>query len=160
MTTSKLPTIAAAVHATKSIATCTRLLALAGLERMLEGDGRYTLFAPTDLAFDGLPPEAMASLESDPVRLRAALEYHILAGGRELSGILDGKLATLGGALLNSSVTDDGLRLDHANVCGSPLRCANGVVHPIDAVLLPGYSPPPSAAAQRESPWSGRRAGP
>jgi uncharacterized surface protein with fasciclin (FAS1) repeats len=156
MTTNKLPTIAAAARATKSIATCARLLVLAGLEQMLQGEGRYTLFAPTDLAFDELRPEAMAALESDPTRLRAALEYHILCVDRELSRIHDGKLCTLGGALLASSVTDEGLRLDHANVCGSPLRCANGVIHPIDAVLFPGYTPPPSTAA-RESPWSGRR---
>lgn len=156
MTTNKLPTITAGAHATKSIATCTRLLALAGLEQMLQGEGRYTLFAPTDLAFDELRPEAMASLENDPTQLRAALEYHILSVDRELSQIHNGKLCTLGGALLTSSVTDGGLRLDHANVCGSPLRCANGVIHQIDAVLFPGFTPPPSVSAQ-ESPWSGRR---
>ena len=157
MTKSKLPTIAAGARATNSIATCARLLALAGLEQMLHGETRYTLFAPTDLAFDELGPEAMASLENDPARLRAALEYHILCVDRELSQIRNGKLCTLGGALLTSSVTDGGLRLDHANVCGSPLRCANGVIHQIDAVLFPGYTLPLSAAAQMESPWSGRR---
>ena len=156
MTTNTLPTIAAGAHATKSIATCVRLLALAGLEPMLQGEGRYTLFAPTDLAFDELPHEAMAALESDPARLRATLEYHILCVDRELSQIHNGKLCTLEGTLLASSVTDGGLRLDHANVCGSPLRCANGVIHQIDAVLFPGFAPPPSAA-QEESPWSGRR---
>lgn len=157
MTSPILPTIAAGVHATKSITTCARLLALAGLEEMLQGEGQYTLFAPTDLAFKELSPEAMASLESDPARLRATLEYHILPIDRELSQIRNGKLSTLEGTLLTSSVTDGGLRLDHANVCGSPLRCANGVIHQIDAVLFPGFTPPLSAAAQEESPWSGRR---
>ncbi len=157
MTTHTLPTIAAGAHATKSIATCARLLALAGLEEMLQGEGRYTLFAPTDLAFDALPPGAMAALESDAPRLRATLAYHILCVDRELSQIRNGKLSTLEGTLLASSITDGGLRLDHANVCGHPLRCANGLIHQIDAVLFPGFTPPPSETAQKESPWSGRR---
>lgn len=157
MKTLVLPPIAAGVHATKSIATCARLLALAGLEEMLRGEGRYTLFAPTDLAFSELPAGALASLENDPVRLRATLEYHILSVDRELPQIRNGKLATLEGTLLTAAVTDGGLRLDHANVSGSPLRCANGVIHQIDAVLFPGFTPPPPATPKNESPWSGRR---
>lgn len=157
MTNHSLPSIAAGAHATKSIATCARLLALAGLNEMLRGEGRYTLFAPTDLAFSELSPEVLASLENDAAKLRATLEYHILSDDRQLSQIRNGKISTLEGTLLTSSVTDDGLQLDHANVCGSPLRCANGVIHQIDAVLFPGFTPPPSAAPQKESPWSGLR---
>jgi uncharacterized surface protein with fasciclin (FAS1) repeats len=158
MTTHALPTIAVGAHSTKSIAICSRLLALAGLEDMLQGEGPYTLFAPTDVAFSELPPGAMAALESDRARLRATLEYHILSVDRPLSQIRNGKLATLEGTLLTASVTDDGgLRLDHANVSGSPVRCANGVIHQIDAVLFPGLTPPPSALAQKDSPWAGRR---
>ena len=158
MTTHTLPTIAVGAHATKSIAICSRLLALAGLEDMLQGEGEYTLFAPTDVAFNELPLGAMTALESDRTRLRATLEYHILTTSGELSKIRNGKLATLEGTLLTASVTDDGgLRLDHANVSGSPVRCSNGVIHQIDAVLLPGFTPAPSASAQKDSPWSGRR---
>ena len=157
MTTETRPTIAAAAHATKSIATCARLLALAGLEEMLQGEGPYTLFAPTDLAFHELPEGALASLENDPAQLRATLEYHILGVDCDLSEIGNGKLPTLEGTLVTASVTDDGLRLDHANVSGHPLRCANGVIHQIDAVLFPGFSPTLSATAQKESAWTGRR---
>ena len=94
MTTNKLPTIAAAARATKSLATCARLLVLAGLEQMLQGEGRYTLFAPTDLAFDELRPEAMAALERDPTRLRAALDREVRGATRivvaqRVSTILD-----------------------------------------------------------------------
>lgn len=158
MTTHTLPTIAAGAHATKSIATCARLLARAGLEEMLHGEGRYMLFAPTDHAFSALPPEAMASLENDAGLLRATLEYHITASERDLSQIRNEKLSTLEGTMLTTAVTDDGLRLDHANVTGHQVRCANGVIHQIDAVLFPGFMPSPSAAAMKfESPWSGRR---
>jgi len=157
MTRQPLPTIAAGARATKSIATCARLLALAGLDELLQGEGQYTLFAPTDLAFGELSPEVMAALESDRAKLRTTLEYHILSIDRELSQIRNGKVSTREGTLLTSSVTDGGLQLDHANVCGSSQRCANGVIHQIDAVLFPGFTPAPSTAAQDESPWSGRR---
>lgn len=157
MTPYALPTIAAGARATKSTATCARLLALAGLDKMLQGEGPYTLFAPTDVAFDELPPGVLSSLEKDPARLRATLEYHILCVARDPSEIRNGKLPTLEGTLLTSFVTDDGLQLDHANVSGLPLRCANGVIHQIGAVLFPGFTPQASATAQAESPWSGRR---
>ena len=155
-----LPTIAAGARATRSLATCARLLALAGLEETLQRDGRYTLFAPTDLAFRELPDGVLVALEKDPARLRATLEYHILAIDRAITEIRNGRLATLEGTLLTASVTDDGLCLDHAKVCGQPVLCANGVIHEISAVLAPGFTPAPSAAAQRvsdTSPWSGRR---
>jgi len=102
-------------------------------------------------------PGELQSLESDPARLRATLEYHILGVGRELDQLRNAKLPTLNGELLTASVTDDGLQLDHANTRGISLRCANGVIHPIDAVLFPGFKPTLSARAQEESAWSGRR---
>jgi|SRR5688572_21934469 len=152
-----LPTITQGANATKSIAICARLLALAGLEDLLASDGRYTLFAPTDQAFNDLPPGKLQSLESDSAQLREMLEYHILSVGRELSQLGNGKLPTLQGELLNAFVTDDGVRLDQANTRGFPLRCANGVIHQIDAVLFPGFTPQLSAKALEESAWSGRR---
>lgn len=157
MTTHTLPTVAAGARATKSLAICTRLLALAGLEEMLDGEGPYTLFAPTDRAFADLPPGTLAALENDPARLRATLGYHLLCVRHELSEIRNGKLPTLEGTLLTALVTDDGLRLDHTSVSNQPLRCANGVIHQIGAVLFPGFTPPMSLAAQGETPWTGRR---
>lgn len=157
MKTPTLPTIAEGANSTKSIATCARLLALAGLEDLLQSEGRYTLFAPTDQAFNDLPPGTLESLESNSSELRAMLEYHILSVGRELSELRNGKLPTLRGDLLNASVTDDGVQLDQANTRGFPMRCANGVIHQIDAVLFPGVTRKLSAKALEESAWSGRR---
>jgi uncharacterized surface protein with fasciclin (FAS1) repeats len=157
MKPSTLPSIAAGLHATKSIGICARLVVLAGLEELLRSEGRYTLFAPTDSAFNDLPPGTLAALESNPAELRALLEYHIISVDREIAEIREGKLSTLEGSLITSSVTDDGLRLDHANTCGSPLRCGNGVIHQIDAVLFPGVAPPAAQIATKDSPWSGRR---
>ena len=152
-----LPTIADGTRSTSALSTCTRLLALAGLQELLRSEGDYTLFAPTDEAFDNLPPGALQSLESDPAELRAVLEYHILGVGRELSQLRNGKLQTLQGMFITASVTDDGLQVDHANTRGYPMRCANGVIHQIDAVLFPGFTPQLSAKAREDSAWSGRR---
>ena len=157
MTPNTLPTVAEGARSTKTLGTCSRLLALAGLEDMLRGDGQYTLFAPTDQAFAALQPGVLESLEKDSSLLRGTLEYHILCVGRELSQLQNCKLPTLQGAMLSAFVTDDGMQLDHANTRGTPMRCANGVIHPIDAVLFPGFTPELSARAQEDSAWSGRR---
>jgi uncharacterized surface protein with fasciclin (FAS1) repeats len=144
------------VAATKPLGICSRLLAIAGLQDMLRGDGDFTLFAPTDAAFNELPDGALASLEQSPEELRDLLEYHILEVGRELAQLANGKLRTLQGTLLTASVTDDGVNLDHANTCGYAISCTNGVVHPINRVLMPGFTPQLSAAAREDSAWSGR----
>jgi uncharacterized surface protein with fasciclin (FAS1) repeats len=151
-----LPTIAVGVRSSRSITTCARLLALAGLNDLLQGEERYTLFAPTDKAFDALPPGTLQTLESDPAQLRSVLEYHIVSVDRDLSQIRDAKLSTVQGTLITASVTDDGLQLDHANTSGYPINCANGVIQPIDAVLFPGFKPTASAPRE-ESAWSGQR---
>ena len=150
-------TITEGVRATKSISTCSHLLAIAGLDELLRGEGDYTLFAPTDQAFDNLPPGVLSSLQADPAKLRDVLEYHILSVGRELSQLRNGKLATLQGALITASVTDDGMQIDHASTRGQPMRCSNGMIHQIDAVLFPGFTRELSATATKDSAWSGRR---
>ena len=64
----------------------------------------------------------------------------------------NGKLKTLQGTLLTSGVTDDGVTLDHANTCGTQVVCANGVLHQIDAVLMPSKT-------QAAKPAVGQKAG-
>ena len=149
--------IADAVSETKSLGICARLLGVAGLDNLLRGEGEFTLFAPTDEAFLDLPPGTLEALEQSPGELRDMLSYHILETGRALNELANGKLRTLQGTLLTSSVTDDGVRVDHANTCGHSQRCANGLIHPIDHVLMPGFTPQLSEKARALSAWSGRR---
>jgi uncharacterized surface protein with fasciclin (FAS1) repeats len=150
-----LPSIADATGGSLSLATFSRFLALAGLEDLLREDKDFTLFAPTDAAFESLPPETLQALGDDPAKLRDLLAYHILSGTRERSAFANSKVKTMQGMLVSVGITDDGLTIDHANTCAHEIPCANGVIHPIDAVLIPGMKP----AAQRggESAWSGRR---
>lgn len=149
--------IADAVSATKSLGTCARLLKLAGLQDLLRGEGEFTLFAPVDDAFLDLPPGVLEALEQSPEELRNMLQYHILDAARELTELRNGKLRTLQGTLLTATVTDDGLNLDHASTSGRGMRCANGLIYPIDRVLMPGFTPTLSEKARATSAWSGLR---
>jgi len=142
---------------TKSLGMCGRLLELAGLDDVLRGEGEFTLFAPTDDAFLELPPGTLESLERSREELRDMLSYHILETGRELAELRNGKLRTLQGELLTATVTDDGVNLDHASTCGYGVRCTNGLIHPIDRVLFPGFMPTLSVKARALSAWSGQR---
>jgi uncharacterized surface protein with fasciclin (FAS1) repeats len=151
-----LPSIAEATSATKSLNTCSKYLAITGLDDVLRGEGPFTLFAPTDDAFRDLPAELLHEIEVDPAKMRDVLAYHILEVGREIAEMGNVKLKTLQGTLLTAVVTDDGLNLDHASTCGRAMRCANGVIHSIDKVLMPGFKPTLSAKAREDSAWTGR----
>ena len=151
-----LPNVAEALLASPSLAECRHLLSASGLDEMLRGSGPFTLFAPTNEAFDHLA-EATRQQLTDPKRLREVLEYHMLAGLRERTGFANSKFKTLNGAMLTACVTDDGLRIDHANTRGKAISCSNGVIHPIDAVLVPGFTPVLSKEARADSAWTGRR---
>lgn len=156
-TAPELPTIAAAAFATKSLTTCSHFLARAGLEQLLAGAEHFTLFAPTEEAFRNLDPDTLEAFNADPKRLRAMLEYHIVVGGREREAFSNSRVKTLEGSLLTAAVTDDGLMVDHASTTGRQVICSNGVIHPIDAVLMPGFKPTLSAKAREVSAWTGQR---
>ena len=152
-----LPTLAEALLSTQSLGKCRQFMTAAGLDEMLRGPGPYTLFAPTNDAFTHLAPATTIELD-DPRRLRQVLEYHMLEGARDRSAFSSSKLKTVQGSMITAGVTDDGLTIDHANTRGRPIACSNGVIHPIDAVLLPGFTPAISDEARADSAWSGRRA--
>ena len=155
-TSRPLPSVAEALRASTALSSCWDSISRAGLAEMLQQGGSFTIFAPTDGAFQNLPPEIAEELR-DPARLREVLEYHVVVGLDASRPFTNSKLKTMQGTLLTEGRTDDGMTVDHANACGHEIRCANGVIQPIDAVLLPGFTRPVSAEAKRESAWSGRR---
>lgn len=101
----------------------------------------YTIFAPTDDAFAALPEGALDALLADPAALLAALQYHAVAGAVPAEAVadLDGtEVTTVAGEPISISVTDTGVVLnDSVNVTATDLYVKEGVVHVIDAVLLP-----------------------
>jgi uncharacterized surface protein with fasciclin (FAS1) repeats len=112
----------------------------AGLVPTLKGAGPFTVFAPSDEAFAKLPAGTVESLLADIPKLSAILTYHVLAGKVMAADVMtmDGKTAaTVNGALLKITTTG-GVKLNGAvNVVATDIACTNGVIHVIDAVLLP-----------------------
>jgi uncharacterized surface protein with fasciclin (FAS1) repeats len=112
----------------------------AGLESTLRGPGPFTVFAPTDAAFAALPAGTVDNLlkPENKAQLVAILTYHVLAG-KTKSGEIAGKSlnpATVNGAALAIDGTN-GVKVNNANVVTADIAASNGVIHVIDAVLLP-----------------------
>jgi len=115
-------------------------IAAAGDLGIMGGDA-YTIFAPTDDAFAALPEGALDALLADPAALLAILQYHVIPGAvpAEVVATLDGTdVVTVNGAPITVSVTDAGVVLNGTvNVTATDIYVKEGVVHVIDAVLMP-----------------------
>ena len=110
----------------------------AGLTEALKGDGPFTVFAPTDEAFDALPEGTVEALLQDPDALAQILTYHVLAGTYMASDVAGMEHAeTLQGGHLSISASDYGVRINDASVITADVEASNGVIHVIDAVLIP-----------------------
>ncbi len=102
-----------------------------------------TVFAPTDDAFAALPAGTVEGLLADPEALAAILLYHVVPGKVMAADVTDGLVAeTLNGASVTFS-TMGGVMINGANVVAADVEASNGVIHVIDAVILP---PAPEAA--------------
>ena len=111
----------------------------AGLTETLKTEGPFTLFAPTDAAFDALPAGTIDGLlASSPDDLSQILLYHLLPGEVLSSDLVDGTtLVTAQGGTVEVSVTADGIKINDATVIVADIQTSNGVIHVIDVVLLP-----------------------
>ena len=112
----------------------------AGLTEVLAGDGPFTVFAPTDAAFEQLPDGTVKSLLEPENRqqLTDILKYHVLSGRIYSQQAAQAREATtLLGRSIEVSVLADGLKVNEARVVQPDIETANGVVHIIDSVLLP-----------------------
>jgi uncharacterized surface protein with fasciclin (FAS1) repeats len=122
----------------------------AGLTHDLMGDGPFTVFAPTDEAFGALPEGTVASLLEPENRdqLREILTYHVASGRLYGADLLkDGAVETLAGRSVTVQVSNGRIQANDARVVATDIDAANGVVHVIDAVLIPGMSMQSAAAA-------------
>ena len=106
----------------------------------LKSAAPFTVFAPTDDAFAKLPPGTLDGLLKDIPKLTAILKYHVLSGKVAAADVvkLDGKTAkTLSGGDLKVS-THGGVKLNgEVNVTKTDIAASNGLIHVVDAVLLP-----------------------
>ncbi len=111
----------------------------AGLADDLSGDGPFTVFAPTDDAFKSLPEGTIEALLADPTGALADILLYHVASGKVLSGDLsDGQMIpTLLGKDVKVTINEEGVFINDAQVTVADLHADNGVVHVINAVLLP-----------------------
>jgi uncharacterized surface protein with fasciclin (FAS1) repeats len=111
----------------------------AGLEDDLSGAGPFTVFAPTDEAFKALPAGTLETLLADPTGALADILLYHVASGKVMSGDLsDGQMIpTLFGKEVKVKINDDGVFINDSKVNAADIQADNGVVHVINAVLLP-----------------------
>lgn len=109
------------------------------LVETLQGDGPFTVFAPTNEAFAALPEGTLDNLllPENKDQLVAILTYHVVAGKVMSTDLSDGMTAaTVNGAEITIT-TADGAKVNGASVVSADIEASNGVVHVIDAVILP-----------------------
>lgn len=112
----------------------------AGLEGMLAGEGPFTILAPTDAAFKALPKGTVKELlrKENRDQLKAILSYHVIGGKVSAGDALNAKNAkTLNGKSVKFGIKDGMLKVGGATIRKADIQCDNGVIHVIDAVLLP-----------------------
>lgn len=107
-----------------------------GLDETLAGEGPYTVFAPTDAAFDAIDPFVLLDLLTDNDALAEILTYHVAGASLLSTDLSDGQtITTVNGADVTVSITDGTVMINDAIVIVPNLVADNGVVHVIDAVL-------------------------
>ncbi len=112
----------------------------AGLVETLKGPGPFTIFAPTNAAFAALPAGTVDGLLKPEKKadLTNILTYHVVSGSVKAADLKDGqKVKTLQGTELTVSIKDGKVMINGANVTTADLAGSNGVIHVIDAVLMP-----------------------
>jgi len=111
----------------------------------LSGTGPFTVFAPTDAAFSAFP-DLVTQLLVDPTGdLASVLLYHVVSGQALSTGLTDGQvITTLLGQDITVTINMNGVMINNANVIVADILADNGVVHVIDALLIPDLNPVPT----------------
>jgi uncharacterized surface protein with fasciclin (FAS1) repeats len=120
-----------------SFTTLIAALNAADLTATLEGEGPFTVFAPTDEAFAALPEGALENLLANPDQLAKVLTLHVVAGRATAADVVKlASVTTVEGASLDVDTTN-GVTIGGANVVTADVEASNGVIHVIDRVILP-----------------------
>jgi uncharacterized surface protein with fasciclin (FAS1) repeats len=109
----------------------------AGLYDALAAKGPFTVFAPTDEAFKKLPAGGYDNVLKDVGKLKAILNYHVVSGYFAARDVKSGEMNTLQGSPLTAAVSSPDVRVNGARVTKADIVATNGIVHAIDAVILP-----------------------
>jgi uncharacterized surface protein with fasciclin (FAS1) repeats len=110
----------------------------AALTETLRGKGPYTVFAPTDEAFTRLPPGSLNVLLKDTKKLKAIMEYHVVPSTIHAKDLKAGDIKTVEGTpLVVASPQDGKFTVNGAKIVQADIEASNGVIHAIDAVIMP-----------------------
>jgi uncharacterized surface protein with fasciclin (FAS1) repeats len=136
--TSSTPvSVADTIAAQPQLSTLNGLVAKAGLNDTLKSSGPYTVFAPTNAAFAKVPAKTMDELAKDPAKLKAVLTYHLISGKIMAADVKNGDSKTVNGANVALSKAGEFVTVEEALVQTADISATNGVVHVVDAVLIP-----------------------
>jgi uncharacterized surface protein with fasciclin (FAS1) repeats len=134
------PDIVAVASGNDDFSTLVAAVSAAGLVETLQGEGPFTVFAPTNEAFAALPEGTVDSLllPENKDMLVSILTYHVVAGNYPASSLAGarGSLTSVQGGTLHVDGTD-GVKVENATVVIADVRASNGVIHAIDQVMLP-----------------------
>ena len=136
-TQSRPVSLADTLAITPELSTLSSMVVKAGLTDTLKGTGPFTVFAPTNAAFDKVPTKTMDELRKDAAKLKAVLTYHVLPGKLMAADIKNSNAKTVNGANLALSKAGDFVTVEDGLVQVADLPATNGVVHIIDSVLIP-----------------------
>jgi len=118
--------------------TLAKLLTAADLITVMKSPGPFTVFAPTDEAFAKVPKATLDALLADKAKLQNVLKYHVLTSNWSSGDVKMVKSAgTAQGQSLAIAQAGGALTVNGAKVVKADIACSNGVIHVIDAVLLP-----------------------
>jgi uncharacterized surface protein with fasciclin (FAS1) repeats len=121
-----------------SFKTLAKLLTDADLVGVMKGPGPYTVFAPTDEAFAKVPKDVLAGLAKDKAKLQAVLKYHVLTSKWTTDDVkLVKQTGTAQGKAVTFGAEGGALTVNGAKILKPNIDCSNGMIHVIDAVLLP-----------------------
>lgn len=131
--------------ANKQFSTLVKLVKQAGLVGALSGKTKLTLFAPTNAAFAKVPKKTLNTLAHSKKLLVKVLEYHVLKGVYAASKVLKLHSATtLEGAKVHFRVVHGRAYVNNAQIIKTNIQASNGIIHVINAVLIPPTPRPPS----------------
>jgi len=130
--------IVAVAQGNEDFSTLVAAVTAAGLGDALSGEGPFTVFAPTNAAFEALPAGLLEKLllpENKEV-LTKILTYHVVSAKVMAADVTAGDVTTLEGSAF-AVTTEGGVKVNTSNVTATDVPASNGVIHVIDAVLVP-----------------------
>ena len=131
-------TIVEVAQSNDDFSTLVAAVVAAGLAETLSGEGPFTVFAPTNAAFEALPAGLLEKLllPENKETLVKILTYHVVGAKVMAADVMAGDVTTVEGSTFTIS-TEDGVKVNTSNVTATDVAASNGVIHVIDAVLVP-----------------------